>query len=624
MEADIPQPDPTDAESRLGERHREPHASGDRQLPVGLLHASKRALRLTSDDRIMIVGDDLRVAEVTRKHLMDAGCRDHVTCIRMARAVTLIRAESPDLVLLEVARPELFGLEVLAEIRATAVPVVVVTAADDRRARVKALELGATYFVSKPIEPLELLTHVHNALAVKRHSEMMQDYAEELESKVSETAKTWRDQAISAKASNQALTEANVVAQAAVRAKSEFLANMSHEIRTPLTAILGYAEVLHEEEDSSTAPPKRVEALDTLLRNGKHLLKIVDEVLDLAKIEAGHLEIEHIRCSPAELAAEVIQLMKGQADAKGLGLAAEWVGRIPKWIHTDPTRLKQVLINLLGNAVKFTESGSVRLAVRLLDRDLADPLLQFEVIDSGVGIAPETLEGLFEPFNQADNSVTRKHGGTGLGLTICKWMAERLGGSVSAESVPGRGSTFRATIATGSLEGIEMLDQQAAAKADEARGARRTQPAPTTEHLDGRVLLAEDAPDTQRLISFLLKKAGAEVTVADNGQIAYEKAIEAHRVGEPFDLILMDIQMPVLDGLSATQKLRKDGYTNPICALTAHALPGERERCIQAGCDDFATKPISRGLLIATVARHTDSTAVTAEPVCAAENDDSE
>ncbi len=406
------------------------------------------------------------------------------------------------------------------------------------------------------------------------------------------------------------LEEARRRAEESARAKSEFLANMSHEIRTPMTAILGYADVLlqeHRQNKALSVP------LETMKRNGEHLLQIINDILDVSKIDAGKMHIERLRCCPFQTVSEVQSLMQIRAEETGLPIQIEYDGLIPETIETDPTRLRQILINLVGNAIKFTKQGSVRIVTRFIahrdDGGGPDDLtatsmagrqgfLQFEVIDTGIGMTKHQAAKLFQPFTQADTSTTRQFGGTGLGLTISKRLAAMLGGDIGLETELGRGSTFRVTIATGPLDGVLMVPQPRHGIQQKAALPEKESAPPETDPLDCRLLLVEDGIDNQRLISFVLKKAGADVTVAENGQVAVELALEAVEVGSPFDVILMDMQMPVLDGYSATRLLREKEYAGPIVALTAHAMSGDREKCIAAGCDEFATKPIDRQRLI--------------------------
>ena len=396
-----------------------------------------------------------------------------------------------------------------------------------------------------------------------------------------------------------ALREVAQQAEAANRAKSEFLANMSHEIRTPMTAILGFAECLLDELDRAHAPQPCTDAVHTILHNGRHLLQIINDILDLSKIEAGRMTPEQLRCSPAQIVAEVQSLMQVRADGKGLPLEADYVLPLPETIETDPTRLRQILVNLVGNAIKFTEVGRIRIVVRF-DGASVPPSLGFDVIDTGVGLTAGQMRQLFQPFVQGDSSVGRKHGGTGLGLAISKRMAELLGGTLSVESQPGCGSCFRLAIACGDLHGVPMLTEAIAPNA--APAPPRAEPPPDT--LAGlRVLLAEDSVDNQRLIAHVLRKAGAEVALADNGQVAVDLALAAERDGRPFAVVLMDMQMPVMHGYDATRLLRANLYPRPIIALTAHAMGGDAEKCLQAGCSAFQTKPIDRVGLVHGIAQ---------------------
>ena len=311
--------------------------------------------------------------------------------------------------------------------------------------------------------------------------------------------------AIALEGQKQAMEELYYAAEAATRAKSEFLANMSHEIRTPMTAILGFSDMLLEEPGIEKAPPRRIEAIHTIQRNGKYLLHLINNILDLSKIEARKLEVERIACSLVQLFADVISLMQIRADAKRLPLTMEFAGGIPESIQTDPLRLRQVLINLVGNAIKFTETGGVRIVARLVQPLGKPAMLQIDVVDTGIGLSQEQISKLFQPFSQADSSMTRKFGGTGLGLTISKRLAESLGGDIAITSSPGQGSTFSVTIDPGPLEGVRLLESP-------LELAVRTGPAPaeiaaSAIRLDCRILLAEDGPDNQRLIVFLLERA---------------------------------------------------------------------------------------------------------------------
>lgn len=388
------------------------------------------------------------------------------------------------------------------------------------------------------------------------------------------------------------------VAEAANLTKSEFLANMSHEIRTPMTAILGFTDLLLDSVDD----PENIEAIRTIKENGNYLLDLINDILDLSKIEADKCEVERITCKPHEIIANVASLMRVRAAAKGLLLEIQFEGDIPETIESDPTRLRQVLINIVGNAIKFTETGTVRIVTRLLNEPGQDAKLKFDVIDSGIGIAEAGIENLFNAFTQADNSTTREFGGTGLGLAICKRLAELLGGEIVVSSTLGKGSTFSFTIATGSLDNVKLMQNWTVSIIKETSPNASVKIDPQLNN--SRILLVEDGPDNQRLIGFVLKKAGAEVALAENGQVGFDLAIAAKAAGTPFDVILMDMQMPILDGYRATRQLREQGYTEPIIALTAHAMSEDRQKCLDAGCDDYTTKPINRGELIQLISKY--------------------
>jgi len=397
------------------------------------------------------------------------------------------------------------------------------------------------------------------------------------------------------------LSTARDNAEQASRAKSNFLANMSHEIRTPMTAILGYADLMLSPAQTMS---DRINSLQVVRRNARHLMELINDILDISKIEAEKMTVEAIACDPARAAVEVASMLRPRAIAKSLPLSVEFAGEIPAEVKTDPLRLKQILMNLTGNAIKFTERGNicVRLSVEKLDDGSQ---VRFDIVDSGIGMSPDQIGRLFQPFVQADDSMTRKYGGTGLGLAISKRLAKLMGGDLCVHSELGRGSTFSVWLDGGSLENVAM--RQGLMESMLAIGP----PTHETEQIQlrGRILLAEDGIDNQQLLTLNLVTAGAEVVVADNGRIAVERVRN-----EPFDLVLMDMQMPELDGYGATSELRRLGYTLPIVALTAHAMGGDRARCIDAGCTDYLTKPIDNELLLRTVAGYLRPIAMPSQP----------
>jgi PAS domain S-box-containing protein len=394
-----------------------------------------------------------------------------------------------------------------------------------------------------------------------------------------------------------------VRAETASRTKSEFLANMSHEIRTPMTAILGFAEML---SDPAVSPEVRAECVQTIRRNGLHLLEIINDILDLSKIEAGRMDLESIPCKTRHIIEEVINLMRVRASAKAIDLRVEYATPVPETFKTDPTRLRQILINLVSNAIKFTERGGVDIEIRYLPaaRPNGPSMLEFDIRDTGIGMSREQVDKLFQVFTQADSSTTRKFGGTGLGLAISGRLAKLMGGDIKVKSEPNIGSTFTLTVLAQEPEGVLSHDGSGAEV--------MLEDAPTSDAIriysEGRealshvhVLLAEDGPDNRRFITFVLEEAGAKVDSVENGQDAVRQVMLSLKTSNPVDLVLMDIQMPVMDGYTAARTLRNNGWKGPIIALTAHAMLGERERCLASGCNEYQTKPVDRIRLIRSI-----------------------
>ena len=442
---------------------------------------------------------------------------------------------------------------------------------------------GHEFPVELSLAPVRLAGEWH-AVAVVRDVSERKRAQEELERR-----------AAALESANRALEESSQAAQAATRAKGLFLANMSHEIRTPLTAILGYADLL---ADDALAATDRRTYLATVRRNAEHLLQLINDILDLSKIEAGKMVMEPGPCQLPSLIADVASMMRPRAEQRRNTLQVRYDGPVPETICTDQARLRQVLVNLVGNAVKFTEQGSVQILVSFVRQwRSGQPAVRVAVADSGIGISEETLPRLFESFVQGEIATTRRYGGTGLGLAISRRIVAALGGELSVESTLGKGSTFTVTVPAGDISGVKMLPSPDEAIC-EGEAAARWVPGP--EALRGvKILLAEDSPDNQNLLRTILGKAGGELEVVDNGRLAVERALET-----PFDVVLMDMNMPEMDGYEAARMLRRRGYARPILALTANAMSGDGERCLAAGCDAHLPKPIDRRQLIETVQRY--------------------
>ncbi len=399
----------------------------------------------------------------------------------------------------------------------------------------------------------------------------------------------------------QSLHHAREQAESANRAKSQFLANMTHEIRTPLNSILGFADIMRR---GSVSPGDTAEYLEIIVNSGRHLVELVDEVLDVSKVETGRMEIERQPCELRAVIKEVVGLLSPKAAERDTALIAQVSDDIPGVITTDRFRLRQILLNLIGNAIKFTSHGSIRVDCELQKTNNSSPELQqklaINITDTGIGIAPDRLEAIFEPFVQADSSMTRQYGGTGLGLTLSRSLAELLGGSLSVTSVFGVGSTFTVVIDPAPMhDGFPAASAAPAVVSDAVVSdiAAPTLPAQQTPHR-GRLLIVDDVVTNRRYLRLLLKRAGFEIVEAENGQKALD-AIEA----QDFDLVLMDLQMPVMDGYQATEQLRQSGIDIPVIAVAANAFEASLQKSLKAGCNAWLTKPVDPDALLDEISK---------------------
>lgn len=369
-------------------------------------------------------------------------------------------------------------------------------------------------------------------------------------------------------------------AEESAAAKAKFLAHMSHELRTPVHGVMGMLELVSRTEPG----PQQQRYIHTARRSAEALLGIINGILEISKIEAGKMELEHTAFDLKQVVQDVAETFAEMASGKGLQLACTVPANLPKALVGDAARLRQILTNLIGNAVKFTENGEVRVCVQAIEADDLSAFIGFAISDTGIGIPPDKQRHVFDAFAQADGSTTRRYGGTGLGLSIARQLCEMMGGAIELTSEPGHGSTFRFTARFGRQQ--ELKSQPAALPL-------RSDPEPAPEGIAGtRVLLVEDNPVNLEVALVLLESSGCEVETAANGF----EALESHARGE-YEMIFMDCQMPEMDGFEAAAEIRRresgSGRRVPIVALTASAIEGDREQCLAAGMDDYLPKPFT-------------------------------
>lgn len=388
-------------------------------------------------------------------------------------------------------------------------------------------------------------------------------------------------------------------AEEANQAKSAFLANMSHEIRTPMNAILGFTDILKRGYVKNEH--ESLKYLNTIQSSGKNLLELINDILDLSKVEAGKIEFEAVKFQPYTVLNEVTQMLLATATEKNISLYWEVTSDVPKEIFADPARFRQILFNLIGNAVKFTENGSVSVSCSYSKTDNPN-FLTIDVTDTGIGMTPDSLANVFDPFVQADASVTRRFGGTGLGLSISQKFARAMGGDISVTSVEGRGSTFTVTTPTGDLSAVPFLSPD---KVLELADSLIDTSSMSWKFEEGAVLVVDDGDENRELVKVVLEDAGLRVEEAENGAVGLEKVLK-----NDFDIVLMDVQMPVMDGFTAARLMREKGVTIPVIALTANAMAGFEQECLDNGYSDYATKPVDIDKLLKMVSTYIKATQI--------------
>ncbi len=477
-------------------------------------------------------------------------------------AMKLLRTLAPDIILLDVMMPGTNGFSFCRKLKKNKkyqdIPVIFLTSLSQQTDIVKGFDAGGQDYIIKPFNQQELLARVRTHIQL--HDTLLE---------------------------NKRLSR---LALDASRSKSEFLASMSHEIRTPLNSIIGMAEVLAE----TTLSEEQREYVRIFRSAGESLLEIINDILDLSKIEAGQTELETIDFDLPTLLESVTTIVSLRADEQETTISTHIDSDVPFYLNGDPTRLRQILLNLVGNAVKFTEKGQVEITVSTKSQPGPDQELLFAIKDNGIGIPADKQQLIFDSFTQADSLTTRKYGGTGLGLTICQKLLNIMRGHIWLTSQPGEGSTFFFTIPF----------SQATAPRPEINTNSELQSASCDLLPAARILLVDDNKDNCNLIHLYLRNTPFTLKTVENGQ----EAVKAF-CAKPYDLILMDIEMPVMDGYEATQKIRQWEQKHkrtpvPIIALTAHAFIRFKKKCLDAGCNDFLTKPVKKSKLIETIATH--------------------
>jgi len=553
---------------------------------------------------VLSVEDNPEDADLLKRMLKRTGLEIKLVCAdSLSQACQQLNRVTFDILLLDLSLRDAQGLETVERIKAVAlaVPIVVLTGLMDETLGVQCVQAGAQDYLVKGHFDEMLLKRVLRYVIERQRMNDLTRITAQLQREINERKKT-----------EAALAQARDIALESVRLKSEFMANMSHEIRTPMNSIMGMAELLSE----TNLSPIQKKYVDIFQKSGDHLLMLINDILDLSKVESGALHLEKIDFNLADLVENTLKLLMIRAHEKGLHLAYYVAPDVPPFLSGDPHRLRQVITNVIGNAIKFTERGDVLFRIQNEIRYGTDfhCRLQFSVVDTGIGIAPDQLNVIFESFVQGDSSITRKYGGTGLGLTISKKLVELMSGHIEVTSELGKGTRFLFTIP---FETPKEAPSIMAAPNFHVQGPSEFEMKYLRSHMIDRgiangigrplrILLVEDSLDNQTLILAYLQKTQHIVDLADNGEIAVRKASTAS-----YDLIFMDMQMPVMDGYAATRAIRRWETLNkktqkptPIIALTACALKEEIKKSLQAGCTGHMTKPIKKTILLEVLSQY--------------------
>jgi two-component system, sensor histidine kinase len=521
--------------------------------------------------KILIVDDHIENIVALRELISFDNVEIH-SAMNADQALELINKHNFGLLLLDVQMPVTSGFELAQIIRGVkrfrSIPIIFVTASQaDQNIIFESYQSGAVDLLFKPLDPNVVRAKISIFIEISQQKNLLLKHVEELR-------------------------RLRLEAEAANIAKSQFLANMSHEIRTPLAAVLGFSELLQRKLPHS---PENDEFKDAIERNGALLMRIVDDVLNLSKFEAGHLKLENTDFNIDGFIKDIESTLSYRAKEKGLTLNFK---NIENWQGNyigDPLRLKQIFLNVIGNAIKFTKDGQVNVEFEKICTDDSPILFSALVSDEGIGLSKQQIEGIFKPFAQADASTQRLFGGSGLGLVISKKIANAMGGNVEiVESELGVGSTFKISF---NMIPSQIKNQILKSSSSQLNTKNKDSYNLTDDFLKDKTLLAvDDSPDNLTLLSFYLKKSGAKIITCSNGLDSIDVVKK-----NPVDIILMDIQMPLMDGHRATQAIRENGFKGPILAFTAHAIQSERMRCLKSGCDDIITKPINQKELLKAV-----------------------